>query len=101
MFTTASRERYDSLGDVTAPGDDAGNAGMEISHPGDKMIVNFSDTHAVLADMASQVQEPTTARHVLLEAVSAVHHLCDHMTMTMKSCWPKQWSFIVFNRRAI
>jgi hypothetical protein len=50
---------------------------MEISLPGDKMIVNFSDTHAVLADMASQVQEPTTARHVLLEAVSAVHHLCD------------------------
>ena len=27
--------------------------------------------------MAAQVKEPTTARDVLLEAVSAVRHLCD------------------------
>lgn len=40
------------------------------------MIVNYSDTHKLLADMAAEA-EPGVCKYVLIEAVSAVRHLCD------------------------
>lgn len=43
------------------------------------MIVSYSDTHEVLADMAAKAEgeEDGLGKCVLIEAVSAVHHLCD------------------------
>jgi len=43
------------------------------------VIVDYSDTHKALADMAAeaQAQEPGASKYVLIEAVSAVRHLCD------------------------
>jgi hypothetical protein len=43
------------------------------------MIVKYSDTYGLLADLAAEaeVQEPGIRKHVLVEAVSAAHHLCD------------------------
>jgi hypothetical protein len=43
------------------------------------MIVNYSDTHKVLADIVAEAEakEPGICRYVLTEAVSAVRHLCD------------------------
>jgi hypothetical protein len=43
------------------------------------MIVNYSDTHKLLADMTAEAEahELGISKHVLVEAVSAVRHLCD------------------------
>jgi hypothetical protein len=43
------------------------------------MIVNFSDTHKALADITAKAEakEPGISKHVLVEAISAVRHLCD------------------------
>lgn len=42
-----------------------------------KMIVSYSDVHQALADLAVDVKEPATSKDVLVEAISAVYHLCD------------------------
>jgi hypothetical protein len=43
------------------------------------MIVNYSDTHKAIADItaAAEAKETGISKHVLVEAVSAVRHLCD------------------------
>lgn len=43
------------------------------------MIVEYSDAHQGLADMVGEAEakEPGIGRHVLIEALSAVRHLCD------------------------
>jgi len=46
---------------------------------GDTIIVEFSDAHKALADMAAEAegQELGGSKYVLIEAVSAVRHLSD------------------------
>jgi hypothetical protein len=48
------------------------------------MIVNYSDTHKALADMAveAEAKKPGASKYVLIEAVSAVRHLCDQYGLT-------------------
>jgi hypothetical protein len=46
------------------------------------MIVNYSDVHKALADMALEVREPATCKNVLIEALSAAHHLCDQYDLS-------------------
>lgn len=48
------------------------------------MIVNYSDTHKALADIAAEAEakEPGISKHVLVEAVSAVRHLCDQYELS-------------------
>lgn len=43
------------------------------------MIVEHGDTHKVLANMAAEAetQEPGASKYILIEAVSAVRHVCD------------------------
>jgi hypothetical protein len=43
------------------------------------MIVEYSDTHKLLVDLTAEAEalEPGLSKHVLLEALSAVRHLCD------------------------
>jgi hypothetical protein len=43
------------------------------------MIVEYSDAHQALADMVGEAErkEPGIGKHVLIETVSAVRHLCD------------------------
>ncbi len=50
------------------------------------MIVNYSDTHKLLADMVAEaeVREPGINRFVLIEAVSAVRHLCDQYELNFE-----------------
>ena len=50
------------------------------------MIVNYSDTHKALADIraAAEASEPGISKHVLAEAVSAVHHLCDQYDLNFE-----------------
>jgi len=40
---------------------------------------SFSDAHGALVEIVAQAEarDPGTAKHVLVETVSAVHHLCD------------------------
>jgi hypothetical protein len=48
------------------------------------MIVDYSDVHQALADMVleAETQEPGISKHVLIEAVSAVRHLCDQYELS-------------------
>ena len=48
------------------------------------MIVNYSDTHKALADIAAEAEaeEPGISKQVLVEAVSAVRHLCDQYELS-------------------
>ena len=50
------------------------------------MIVNYSDTHKALADItaAAETREPGISKHVLVEAVSAVRHLCDQYDLNFE-----------------
>jgi len=43
------------------------------------MIVEYSDAHQALADMVAEAEgkEPGIGKHVLIEIVGAVRHLCD------------------------
>ncbi|MGI8958431.1 MAG: hypothetical protein ACR2IV_01455 [Bryobacteraceae bacterium] len=49
------------------------------------MIVEYSDTHEALADMATEAEakQPGDSKYVLIEAVSAVRHLCDQIQLEL------------------
>jgi hypothetical protein len=51
---------------------------------GKTMIVEYSDTHKALVEMAAEAEarEPGTSKYVLVEALSAVRHLCDQYELS-------------------
>lgn len=50
------------------------------------MIVKYSDAHQSLADIVAEAEakEPGIGKHVLIEVVSAVRHLCDQYGLSYK-----------------
>jgi hypothetical protein len=64
------------------------------------MIVNYSETHQVLADITAEAEakEPGISRHVLVEAVSAVRHLCDQYELSYEDVLAEGGEFYRFQR---
>lgn len=67
------------------------------------MIVEFSDTHKALADMAAEAegQEVGASRYVLIEAVSAVRHLCDQYDLNYQEVLTEAAEFYRHRRKGI
>jgi predicted RNase H-like HicB family nuclease len=49
------------------------------------MTLSHSETHKALGEMISEGQQPEAAEHILAEAVSAVHHLCDQYDLNFQA----------------
>jgi len=64
------------------------------------MIVKYSDTHGMLADLLAEAetQEPGIAKHVLVEAASAVHHLCDQYGLSHEDVLAEAAEFYLYQQ---